>query len=222
MSMLVFGFAFVATFPVTDRSYWNAILLATLWGVGCYTILFFLVPFFLSLPFIEAVVAKFSPVNWFIEIDRFRLRTGILIGGSVGVLVGTAYWNWRQKKDFASSPIPRPFLVGPILMGVYGMAQVLAFTCETTFAYRNVVFFPAFHQRPSVEEAARSLLGQAYPFDAERWFAVHWNEDYFAISYPSLILVGLLVAGGLAGWYRWQAKKPAGRGHAVDPLGADP
>ena len=62
----------------------------------------------------------------------------------------------------------------------------------------------------------------SYPADAERWFAVHWNEDYFAISLPLLILVALLAAGGLAVWSGWQAKKRVVQYQVVDPFGADP
>ncbi|MCH2183477.1 MAG: hypothetical protein MK108_15875 [Mariniblastus sp.] len=222
MSLLVFGFAFAAAFPVTDRSHWNAILLATLWGVGCYTILFILMPFFLILPFFDAVAVNFNPANSVGELARWRIQTGILIGGSAGWLTGMAYWKWRRKKDYSVSPIPRPLVVVPILMGIYGLVQVMAFTCQTTFVYRNIVFLSAYHQESAVEAAARRLMEQTYPFDVQHWFAVQWTEEYLAISYPSLILVGLLAAGGLAVWYGWQAKKPSDQDRAGDPFGADP
>lgn len=195
MALMAVVFTFAATFPLMDRNRWRVTLLAVLWGIGLYAVCFFLVSYGLS-P-VETVAGKGMSAHkiWMEGASKLCHQTSIPVGSLVGWWAATIYW-YRRVNAGRKIPTPNRFWIyGGLAIATLGTVAAIDSALKNVSLFGKLVVLKRdqgrFHH---------------YPVDVDSWFAFHWKDEFFAISYPGLVVGGLLLVAGL-GMVYWSGRK---------------
>ena len=112
-----------------------------------------------------------------------------------GWWAATIYW-YRRVNAGRKVPIPHRFWIyGGWAIATLGTVAAIDRALKNVILFGNLV----------VLKRERGDFNR-YATDADSWFAFHWKDDFIAISYPGLVVGGLLLAAGLGVAY-WSGKK---------------